>query len=201
MSKRATLALGLLFAAGTWISQASALSYTATFNIPDTGGDFGDVVNHFDGPNVTNTDNITVNLTGPNAVNPNGSGGAVALNISFGAFQIAGFSSFSYVWKSDNLLTNISGTLSTSAQNTIALPFGATTPAGDPYSSYHLLITTTTNGSAGGGYVYSLSVDPCTNCATTTLPVPPAAILFVSALGGLGLLGRRRRKSAQDLTA
>jgi hypothetical protein len=182
------------------VSQSEAASYTALYNIPDTGGSFGDVVNHFNGPGVTNTDVITVNLTGPGIVASPGTAGSVALNISFGPFKLAGFSAFSWVWQSDNLLTNVSGTFSTSAQNTIDLPFTATTPAGEPYASYHLYITSTTNGLAGGGYVYTLGVEACPVCnppPPTVTPVPPAAILFFSGLAGLGFMGRKRRKSAE----
>lgn len=43
--------------------------------------------------------------------------------------------------------------------------------------------------SDGGFYTNSL----------TAVPVPPAVVLFLSALAGLGLLGRRRRNKAQAL--
>lgn len=196
MSHRAILAIGMLCGAMAWAGQAGATSYTATYNIPDTGLTVGDAVNHFNGPGHTNTDVITVNLTGPGRVDSPGSAGTVALSITFGPFQLAGFSSFSWIWQSDNLVTNLSGTFSTSAQNLISLPFTATVPAGDPYSSYHLYITSTTNGLAGGGYVYSLDAAPCSTCAPPPVPVPPAAVLFVSGLAGLGLLGRSRRRNA-----
>jgi hypothetical protein len=208
MSRVATLAAGLLCAALSWGSQAQAISYTATYNISDAGGVFGGGVNHFDGPGRTNIDTITVNLTGPGIVESSALAGTVALNISFGPFNLAGFSSISWMWQSDNLLTNVSGTFSNIAQNVIDLPFTATTPAGAPYASYHLYIVSTTSGLAGGGYVYSLAVQACPACnappppppsvSPPAVPVPPAAILFISGLAGLGFMGRKRRKSGSD---
>jgi hypothetical protein len=197
MRARTALAIGLFGAAVSWTTQAGAASYTATYNIPTDGYVIGGVVNHFEGPGKTNTDTITVNLVGPGFVEP-GTAGTVSLNISMGPFKLAGFSSFSWVWQSDNALTNISGTFSTSAQNTIALPFTATTIPGAVYSSYHLYITSTTNGLAGGGYVYTLGTAPCPECAPPPpgVPVPPAAALFVTGLAGLGWLARGRRKQA-----
>lgn len=210
MSKRAILALGLLCAAGSWLGQAQAASYTATYNIPDTGGAFGAFVNHFEGPIPhTNIDVINVNLTGPGRVDSDGHAGTVALKISAGPFTIAGFSLFEWTWKSDNLVTNLTGSFSTILQNSITLPFTATPLPGDVYFSpggplghngtYHLFIKSITSGFSGGGYVYSLEVQPCSDCAATVVPVPPAAALFASALAGLGVLSRRRRKRAQAI--
>jgi hypothetical protein len=193
--KRAPLSLAIFCAVLAFVGQAAAIPYNITYNISDAGGSFSASVNHFEGAGATNTDTISINLTGPGAVDPSGIAGTVALNISMGSTQLAGFSSFSWVWKSDDNSLNMSGTFSTTAQNAISLPFTATTPAGMP-GLYHLLITSTTSGVAGGGYVYALQVDPCLNCISSPVPVPPAAILFMSALAGLGLLSRKRRKES-----
>jgi hypothetical protein len=205
MSKRAMLAVGLLGAAMVWVGPANATSYTKTWNIPAPDGyAVGGFVNHFEGANKTNTDTITVNLTGPGFVS-NGTGGTVALNIAFGPFHLAGFSSFSWLWESDNLVTHVSGTFDLTNQNTIVLPFTATTYPGDVYSSYHLYITSTTNGIAGGAYNYALAATPCPTCAPPppppSVPVPPAAILFITGLASLGLMGRSRRKRAHGASA
>ena len=44
--------------------------------------------------------------------------------------------------------------------------------------------------SIGGGYLGALSLN------VTATPIPPALLLFVTALGGLGVFGRFRRKAA-----
>jgi MYXO-CTERM domain-containing protein len=173
VSKRAILAAGVLSAAAFWSGQAGATSFTATYDVPDTGGTYGGGVNHFDGPGKSNTDIITINLTGPGRVSSPATMGAVDLNISFGPFQLAGFSSFTWLWQSNNLLTNVSGTFNTTGQNTISLPFTATTPTGAPYSSYRLYLISTTSGLAGGGYVFVFGASPCSDCAPPAPPPPP----------------------------
>jgi hypothetical protein len=193
MFKRATLALGLLGAALVWGSPANA--YSVTWNIPVTDGyAVGDSVFHSAGGF---SDNISVNLTGPGNVMSPGGGGVVALNISFGSTVLSHISGFTYRWYSDNLLTDTGViALSNVLQNPIPLPFTATPTPGDPYSSYHLLLSGLADGASGGGYVYTIGATPCPTCGSTVVPVPPAAVLFVSALAGLGLLGRKRRKNA-----
>ena len=70
----------------------------------------------------------------------------------------------------------ISSLLLTSAPQSLLLALA-------PTANYYLKISGT--GTPGGNYGYTL----------TTTPIPPALLLFGSALGGLGLLGRRRRST------
>ena len=58
--------------------------------------------------------------------------------------------------------------------------------------NYFLHITGATLGT-GAGFVLGVDV--------TALPLPPALILFLSALLGLGILGRRRHSSGPGLAA
>jgi MYXO-CTERM domain-containing protein len=160
-------------------------------------------VTHNEVPGTSGTDEYWIVVTGPNGVSSPGSAGTTVLN--FGS--ISGLSSFSYVFTSTagSGNPNASGPLSLTGSDSIVLDLTATVPGGnpgDPFDHYILQLGWTTSGSSGGGYAYSIAIDPCGSggCASTVVPVPPAAVLFVSALAGLGLLGRRRRKSAHDLT-
>jgi hypothetical protein len=111
----------------------------------------------------------------------------------------SGLSSLSYAFTSTapGGAPNTSGSLSTNGSDGFDLDLTATPFPGAPFDHYTLLLNWTTSGSTGGGYAYSLEIDPCTECFNNnTVPLPPAAILFGSALAGLGVLGRKRRQRA-----
>jgi hypothetical protein len=59
------------------------------------------------------------------------------------------------------------------------------------------------SGAALGTYTLRVTGDAIAsqiyNIAVTTTPLPPALLLFGSALAGLGLLGRRRRRATNTL--
>jgi hypothetical protein len=78
----------------------------------------------------------------------------------------------------------ISGVLNvTNGLGTVLPPTSLVFALTDP--SYHLRVTGTAL-TGGGAYTVAIS----------TTPIPPALLLFGSALAGLGLLGRRSRRSA-----
>ncbi len=170
----------------------------------------------------TGTDEIDIYIDGPIGVTSPGGGGTSSLKsfaIRLPVRENSGFKSLSYQFTDvTGPVTGLidSGPLSVSGTTQpIQLDFTATGTAGAPYSFYRLLISWATETAAslaaaghpnstlytGGGYSYSLQIDPCNSairsCENGTVPVPPAAILFVSGLAGLGLLGRKRRKRAQ----
>lgn len=62
--------------------------------------------------------------------------------------------------------------------------------------SYMLEMLWTTGANNAASYHTTLSTGAGVIPAPT--PLPPAAILFISALAGMGLLGRRRMKAAQQ---
>lgn len=55
---------------------------------------------------------------------------------------------------------------------------------------YFFRIAGTTGAPLGNGYTYKFNVD------VTETPIPPALLLFATALGGLGFAGYRKRKLA-----
>lgn len=57
--------------------------------------------------------------------------------------------------------------------------------------TYYLVVSGLTSATPGIGSTYFASIT-----LTPTVPVPPAILLFVTALGGLGLFGRLRRGKA-----
>ena len=72
----------------------------------------------------------------------------------------------------------------------LSLSFGSFT--GLVGGTYFLVVTGIANTFIGdGGYLAGLSL----SVTAPTVPVPPALLLFVTALGGLGLLKRLRRGS------
>jgi hypothetical protein len=195
--KRATYALAVVCAAFGWSNSASAVTYpTCTLPVACGGGNYNGT------QGASDTDRVNVIIAAP--VDPAATGGLVALFTPV----FSELSSFSYQWRADAVPGSLdaailiqSGSLNTSSQNILSLPLTATTPAGQPYSYYELFISYTTSGLGGGGYSWTLGAT-CSNaggCAPPppAVPVPPAAILFVSGLAGLGLLGRKRRKGAQ----
>jgi hypothetical protein len=58
-------------------------------------------------------------------------------------------------------------------------------------ATYYLVISGLTSATPGSGSTYLASIT-----LTPTVPVPPAVLLFVTALGGLGLFGRFCRASS-----
>jgi hypothetical protein len=58
-------------------------------------------------------------------------------------------------------------------------------------ATYYLVISGLTSATPGSGSAYFATIT-----LTPTVPVPPALLLFVTALGGLGYAGFRRGKSA-----
>ncbi len=219
--KRASFAVALLCAAFGWNGSANAVVYSCTVDTTTGGFCFFDnaVANGglpHAGNGVTYTDEVRIALTGPGTITDS-TGSTTALESIIVGFNSVGMKAFSYSWAADvvpasndaaNVITPTTA-LSTTGSIDFPLPLTATTPNGQAYAYYHLFLTVTNfgtgdpqynaaiyQGSHYSGSVTELCGVPGTSCVTPTLPLPPAALLFVTALAGLGLLGRNRRKGA-----
>jgi hypothetical protein len=90
-------------------------------------------------------------------------------------------------WLSPGLATLASLVVTDNAGNQLASQMVLSLLSGATLGAYRLRVT----GDAIATQIY--------NVAVTTTPLPPALLLFGSALAGLGLLGRRRRRATNTL--
>ncbi len=217
--KHLASAIAVISAIFAWNGPARAVVYNC--NIDTTFGGFcffDNAVANGGHPHagfgVTYTDEVRIALTGPGTITDS-SGSTTALQSIILGFKSVGMKSFSYSWYRDTVPgSNDAGTLitaltplSTTGSLDFALPLTGTTPNGQAFSYYHLFLTVTNlkagdpgfnkfiyQGSHYSGSVQELCGLPGTSCVAPTLPLPPAAVLFGTALAGLGVLGRNRRK-------
>lgn len=71
--------------------------------------------------------------------------------------------------------------------------------AGADFTSYDDLVTALLSGTARIGLHVQAFADGSSDSYVSTVPVPAAGILFATALFGIGLVGRRKKKTSTNL--
>ncbi|GAB2174733.1 hypothetical protein [Dongia sp. agr-C8] len=165
--------LALVFAVLAFAtSQVSAKA--ATIDLGDvtdsSNASFGGALGFFLPPTVI-SDDIKFTVTNPSFV----SGTINNIDISFGPFTLLGINGFTATFLGNPLTLAPDGSFS----------IAGILAAGD----YLIHIAGTTSGFFGGAYFAEV--------AAATAPIPGALLLFVTAIGGMGFIGLRRRRSTE----
>lgn len=182
LSRLKTWAIPAIVGAFMAASPANA-SLIATWNVGATGLHTGDqAVGHAAGA-TSGTDDIVINITDPSVLSP---GAALFITLT-----PALYTSFNFSWTGDGS----SGPVSLGpGSTTIQLPFSG-------LASYLLQFTWAANVGPlqSSGYLYSLDFE--SRGGAGDVPLPPAIVLFGSALVGLLMLKRRRSRRGAEFAA
>jgi hypothetical protein len=164
--------LALVFAVMA-LATAQVSAKAATIDLGDvtdsSNSSFGGALGFFQPPTVI-SDDIKFTVTNPSFV----SGTISNLELAFGPFTLLGITGFTASFLGNPLTLAPDGSFS----------IAGILAAGD----YLINITGTTSGFFGGAYFAEV--------AAATAPIPGALLLFMTAIGGMGFLGLRRRRNA-----
>jgi hypothetical protein len=212
INKLALAIAGCLLSLATQTSRANSMTYS--LNQSDAGisaypGPYGSVM-----VNLTAANQATITFTG-NTVGTFeylfGGQGSVAVNVNASSFSVSGFSGFTspgvtsgnedgfgvYNLTIDNFdgngaaSANLSFVLTDNSGTWASASSVLTGNAGGWFVGAHIFVDTTSGGNPATGYAAG-------NTGTPTPAVPDGgatAIMLGSVLGGLGIVGRRLRKS------
>lgn len=182
LSRLSTWVVPAIVGAFMAVSPANANTVVGSFNVGSLGLHTGSLaVNH--GTAASDTDEININITSTAILSP-GASLYITLDPSL-------FSSISYAWSGGG-----SGSL-TGIGTSVLIPLPLPTLPGLYTLSF--IWASANPGVLSTSYQYSLDFDA--RGGAGDVPLPPAVILFGSALVGLMMLKRRRSRRAAEFAA